>query len=124
MVLNEFNNTHRCVIALPRECSQNPGIATVTIAIAIGDLIEEGMHELLVIDVSKGLPSGVQRAILGEGDHMIGGLAHGLRPRVGGLDAAVADELRGKGAQQGLALVGRLVELRHALPVADGLDRR
>lgn len=55
---------------------------------------------------------------------MVGGLTHGLGACVGGLDAAVADELGGEGAQQGLPLVGGLVQLRDALPVPHGLDRR
>ena len=35
------------------------------------DLLEEGVHELLVVDVGHGLAAGVEGSILGEGDHVI-----------------------------------------------------
>lgn len=80
--------------------------------------LEQGVHKLLVIHVAQGLAARVERAILGKGDHVIGGLADLLGAGKGGLNFAVTDELGCECTQQRLALVGRLVELTEPLAVA------
>lgn len=82
------------------------------------------MNKCLIINITERLPPGVERAILSEGDHMVGGLADSLGACVGGLDASVPDELGRQRAQKRLALVCRLIELGDALAVAHRLDLR
>jgi len=76
------------------------------------------VDKLLVVDVAQSLAARVERAVLGQRNHVIGGLAHLLRAGEGGLDLAVADQLGGECTQQRLALVSRLVELAEARAVA------
>ena len=76
------------------------------------------MDEVLVVDPAEGLPAGVEVAALAELDHVVNVLADGLGPDEGGLDASVADDLGGEGAEEGLALVGGLAELGQSLAVA------
>ena len=45
-------------------------------------LLEEGVHEVLVVDVAKRLAAGVQRAALGEPDHVVSGGANLVKVRV------------------------------------------
>mgnify|MGYP003683569437 CR=1 FL=1 len=68
--------------------------------------LKESVHKLLVVDVAEGLPARVERAILGERDHVVNRLAHLLALGQSRRDRAVADALRRKRPEEGLALVG------------------
>ena len=76
------------------------------------------MHEVLVVDPRERLTARVQVPPLPQADHVVDVLAHGLGTDGRGLDAAVANDLGGEGAEEGLALVGGLAELGQALAVA------
>lgn len=75
------------------------------------------MDEILVVHPSHGLAACVQVATLTELNHVVNMLTHGLGANEGGLDPTVADDLGGEGAEEGLALIGRLAELGHSLAV-------
>ena len=116
--LNKLNDGHLGVVTLAGHGSQNSGVTASAVGISFGGGLEEGVDEVLVVDPSEGLSAGVEVAALAELDHVVDVLADGLGPDEGGLDAAVADDLGGEGAEEGLALVGGLAELGHSLAVA------
>jgi len=117
-VLHKLNDGHLGVVTLTGHGSQNAGVATVSVGVSVGGGLEEGVDEVLVVDPAEGLPAGVEVAALAELDHVVNVLADGLGPDEGGLDASVADDLGGEGAEEGLALVGGLAELGQSLAVA------
>lgn len=82
------------------------------------------MDELLIVDVAQSLTAGMQRAVFSKSDHMVSPLTHGLGSGVRGFDTAVTNKLGGKSAQQGLALIGRFIQLRNALSMSHALDCR
>ena len=53
--LNELNDGHLRVVALARHSTKHATVATVAVTVALGRVLEEEMHELLVIDVAHGL---------------------------------------------------------------------
>ena len=116
--LNKLNDGHLGVVTLTGHGSQNSGVTAGAVGISFGGGLEEGVDEVLVVDPSEGLSAGVEVAALAELDHVVDVLADGLGPDEGGLDAAMADDLGGEGAEEGLALVGGLAELGHSLAVA------
>lgn len=116
--LNKLNDGHLGVVTLAGHGSQNSGVTAGAFGISFGGGLEEGVDEVLVVDPSEGLSASVEVAALAELDHVVDVLADGLGPDEGGLDAAVADDLGGEGAEEGLALVGGLAELGHSLAVA------
>ena len=80
--------------------------------------LKQRVDKLLVIDVAKGLAACVERAVLSQRNHVIGGLADLLCAGEGGLNLAMTDQLGRERTQQRLALVSRLVELAEARAVA------
>lgn len=116
--LNELNNGHLGVVSLPGHRPKNARVAAVPVGVPLGRGLEEGVDEVLIVNPPEGLAAGVEVPPLPELDHVVDVLAHGLGTDGGGLDPAVADDLGGEGAEEGLALVGGLAELRHALPVS------
>ena len=116
-----LDNAHLCVVTTAEAIAEDARVATLAVGIALGRLLEERMHELLVVNVSEGLAAGVQGALLGEGDHVVGGLAQRLCLVQRRLDAPVTDELRRQRTQKRLALICGPAELLELITVADHL---
>eukprot|EP00965_Chrysotila_dentata_P186498 6157812-Pleurochrysis_carterae.AAC.2 len=121
---HELDDAHLGVVAAAEAVLEHARVAAVAVGVALGRVLKERVHELLVIHVAERLPPRVQRAVLGERDHVVDALAQllGARERRG--DLAVADHLGRQAAQQRLALVSRPVQLPEALAVALRIERR
>ena len=53
--LYELDDGHLGVVALARRCADDSGVATGALAVPLRSRLEQGMHELLVVDVPHGL---------------------------------------------------------------------
>lgn len=124
VTLHELDDAHWSIIALPWHSAQDASVTSISFSISLRDLFEERVDESLIVDISERLSPGVKRAVLRERDHVIRGLADSLCTGMGGLDATVSDQLGGESAEKGLALVGGLVQLRHALAMTHSFNGR
>lgn len=57
LFLYELDDGHLGVVALPRRCADDSGVAAGAFSVPLGSRLEQGVHELLVVDVSQRLLS-------------------------------------------------------------------
>ena len=61
--LEELDGGHGRIVAPAEAVAQHARVAAVAIAVSLGRLLEESVHERLVVDVAERLPPRVQRPI-------------------------------------------------------------
>mmetsp|Transcript_194 Transcript_194/g.469 ORF Transcript_194/g.469 Transcript_194/m.469 type:complete len:254 (+) Transcript_194:16-777(+) len=130
VALDQLDINHVSVVPLPRGGGGDSGVAAGPVSVALRGLVEDVAHQLAV--VQKGLGevllvlslSALELAgLLGPGDDLVDVLDDGLGLLPGGLDAAVAQELRGEAAHERLPLVGGAREVVPLRAVPHGEDR-
>ena len=55
----------------PEAVAEHARVPAVAVRVALGNLLKERVHKLLVVNVAERLTAGVQRAILGERNHVV-----------------------------------------------------
>mmetsp|Transcript_21750 Transcript_21750/g.36819 ORF Transcript_21750/g.36819 Transcript_21750/m.36819 type:complete len:379 (+) Transcript_21750:306-1442(+) len=118
-LLHQLNVAHLGVVTPAGVGWKDTSVSSLTVTVPLWDAFEESMHKLLVIDVTHSLAAGVQRAVLGQSNHVVHVLAHGLGTHDVCLNATMTEQLGGQRTHQSLPLVGRLAQLGQLLAVRD-----
>mmetsp|Transcript_15110 Transcript_15110/g.32766 ORF Transcript_15110/g.32766 Transcript_15110/m.32766 type:complete len:219 (-) Transcript_15110:85-741(-) len=117
--LYQLNDSHLSCVTAPQEwLSLDACVSTIALAIALRNTIKQRLDQVLVVDEAHGLATGVQAAILRQGDHVLHILADNLGLDLGSPNLAVADDFGDQGANQGLALVCWAAQMLHLVAVA------
>ena len=98
-LLDQLDDRHRSGVTLARAGLDDPGVATRPVGVPRRDLLEQGVHDVLVLHDGQHPATGVQVAALGLGDELLGQRAQPLGLRLGGLDLPVPEELGGQVGQ-------------------------
>jgi len=96
---HELDEHHRRAVAHPARQARRAGEAGRTIGVALGEIGEELLHDLLLRKPADGLAARDQRAVLPENDHAVDERADLFGLRLGGLHALVAKHRKGQVAE-------------------------
>lgn len=120
--LHKFNVSHGSIVPSSGQCSDNPSITSISLPIPLWGFCKQSMDNLFLINKAKGLPSFMQGAILGQGNHFIDILPQRACSCSGSLDASILQELSGESPEKCSSLVRRPVEFRHFSSVPHGKE--
>ena len=115
VIVDEFDDGHLRVVALPEAELDDAGVAAGPVADLRGDVAEQFFDGLFVAEVAEGLSAAGRAVVLRAVDDRLDERAEGFRLRQRRLDPFVLDEGGAKGRE------GRLAVRRRAPELLDGL---
>ena len=89
---DQLDERHLCRITFSIAEFEHTRVATRSVAVALGEIVEDLRGDMAIANDGERLTSGVQPAALAERNHLLGETAHFLGLGVGGLDALMVEQ--------------------------------
>jgi hypothetical protein len=90
---DQLNDGHLSVVAATGHCTNDPCVATASIPVAIQSFIEEGMYELLIVDIANRPASRSKTTFLSQSDHALCLITKGFGTGLGGGYTTLTNQL-------------------------------